>query len=97
MTALIEGPPALPAPLDRLITLPPGMPDLTLGWEAVKWASKFLRQPNGAHAGERFKFVDSQIRFLLWWYAVDEGGEWLYHHGVRRLAKGSGKARTRPS
>lgn len=77
---------------DRLVTLPEEIPRLTLGWEAVKWASKYLRQPNGLHAGQRFEFVDSQIRFLLHWYGLDEDGSWLYHHGVRRLAKGSGKS-----
>lgn len=92
MATALASPPSLLAPADRLVTLPPGIPDLTLGWEAVRWASKFIRQPNGPRAGERFEFVDSQIRFLLWWYALDEDGEWLFHHGVRRLAKGSGKS-----
>lgn len=79
-------------PLDRLITLPEGIPSLTLGWEAVRWASKYLRQPNGPNAGQRFEFVPSQIRFLLNWYGLDEQGNWLYRRGIRRLAKGSGKS-----
>lgn len=79
-------------PANRLVTLPPGIPRLTLGWEAVKWATKYLRQPNGPRAGQRWEFVESQLRFLLWWYAVDEDGNWLFHHGARRLAKGSGKS-----
>lgn len=83
---------AVVSPAERLVTLPSGIPDLTLGWEVVKAASKYLRQPNGPRAGERFEFVDSQIRFLLWWYAVDESGDWLFHRSVRRLAKGSGKS-----
>lgn len=80
------------SPTSRLVTLPEGTPELTLGWEVVKWAAKYLRQPNGPNAGQRFRFVDSQIRFLLWWYAVDEAGDWLYYRAVRRLAKGSGKS-----
>jgi hypothetical protein len=32
--------------------------------------------------------VESQVRFLLWWYALDETGRWLFHHAARRLAKG---------
>lgn len=80
------------SPTSRLVTLPSGVPDLTLGWEVVRWATKYLRQPNGPRAGSRFEFVDSQIRFLLWWYAVDENGDWLYYRAVRRLAKGSGKS-----
>jgi hypothetical protein len=83
---------ALASPTSRLVTLPAGVPDLTLGWEVVRWAAKYLRQPNGPNAGERFRFVDSQIQFLLWWYAVDPSGDWLYYRAVRRLAKGSGKS-----
>ncbi|MFE3729317.1 terminase, partial [Nocardia sp. NPDC059154] len=77
---------------DRLVTLPEEIPKLTLGWEAVKWASKFLKQPNGPRAGERYRPIESQIRFWLHWYAVNPDGSWVYHHGARRLAKGSGKS-----
>ena len=79
-------------PANRLVTLPPGIPKLTLGWEVAKWAMSNLFQPNGPRAGQQWEFVESQLRFLLWWYAVDEDGNWLFHHGVRRLAKGSGKS-----
>lgn len=79
-------------PGDRLVTLPRGVPRLTLGWEAMGWAMKRVRQPNGPMAGRLWTPIDSQIRFLLWWYAVDEDGRWLFHHAVRRLAKGSGKS-----
>lgn len=85
-------PPAFTAPADRLATLPEGVPDLTLGWEALKWTSKYLRQPNGPKAGQRFEPTMGQLRFLLWWYAVQPDGQWVFHHGVRRLAKGSGKS-----
>lgn len=63
-----------------------------MGWEVVKAATKYLRQPNGPRAGQRFEFTNNQIRFLLWWYSVDEAGNWLFHRAVRRLAKGSGKS-----
>src|SRR5690606_3386400 len=72
--------------------LPDGLPKLTLGWEVVRSAAKYLRQPSGKRAGQRFEFTDNQIKFLLWWYAVDEDGQWLYRYGVRRLSKGSGKS-----
>lgn len=90
------------SPRDRLITLPQGRIDdggpgwiggyRTLGWELVRWASKFLKQPNGPNAGKWFKWVDSQILFFLWWYAIDEDGDWLFHRGARRLSKGVGKS-----
>jgi hypothetical protein len=80
------------APRDRLVTLPEGIPPLTLGWEAIHWATKYLRQPDGPNAGERWEFIESQVRFLLWWYALDEHAKWWYYHGVRRWAKGAGKS-----
>lgn len=79
-------------PAERVVTIPDGLPQWTLGWEAIKWGIKYLKQPDGDRAGERWSFTDSQIRFLLWWYALDERGKWLYTHGVRRLPKGSGKS-----
>ena len=82
----------LAAPQDRIDTLPEGVPDLTLGWEALAWAAKYLRHPNGIRAGKRWQFTREQARFVLWFYAVDESGSWLFHRGVRRLAKGSGKS-----
>jgi hypothetical protein len=80
------------APTERTVTMPIGIPKLTLGWEAIAWAVKYLKQPNGANAGQRWQFVESQAKYLLWWYAVDEDGRWIFDHGVRRLAKGSGKS-----
>lgn len=76
---------------------------MTLGYHAWAWAEgslgEFHRdsflglvQPNGPRAGLKFRYTPDQIRFLLWWYAIDEEGDWLFRHGVRRLAKGSGKS-----
>lgn len=80
------------SPASRLVTMPQGLPKLTLGWELVRWATTYIRYPNGPRAGQRWKFVDSQLKFVLWWYAVDETGAWQYRRAVRRLAKGSGKS-----
>lgn len=88
------------SPADRLSTLPSGLPDLTLGYEAIDWIEgrrpgerfRGLIQPNGPRAGKAFTLTRDQGRFLLWWYALDEDGRWLYNHGVRRRAKGSGKS-----
>jgi hypothetical protein len=79
-------------PADRWITLPRYIPKYTLGWGAIKWGMKYLRQPDGDNAGSRWKFTESQIRFLLHWYALDENAQWVYSHGVRRLPKGAGKS-----
>ena len=53
------------APRDRTVTIPDGIPELTLGWEAVHWASKYLKQPDGEKTGQRWEFIESQVRFLL--------------------------------
>lgn len=82
----------LPAAVDRLITLPEGIPKLTLGWEALRFASMYLKHPNGTRAGLPWKFSKEQARFVLWWYSLDEGGQWLFYHAARRLSKGSGKS-----
>lgn len=79
-------------PAERYVTIPAGLPQYTLGWEAIRWGIKYLRQPDGDNSGDRWHFTDSQIKFLLWWYALDSNGKWLYTHGVRRLPKGAGKS-----
>lgn len=80
------------APQERLATLPEGLPKFTLGYEALAWAAKYLRHPNGLRAGKAWQFTREQARYVLWFYALDEKARWLFHHGARRLAKGSGKS-----
>lgn len=75
----------------------------TLGWHAIAWAEGWsgfpglngfrgLTQPNGPRAGKPFKFTPRQRQFLLWYYSLDEYGQWIFMAAVRRLAKGSGKS-----
>ena len=80
------------SPSLALDTLPPGRPSLTVGRAALEWAARWLVQPNGPRAGLPWRPTPRQARFLLWWYAVDPDGRWLFNHGARRLAKGSGKS-----
>jgi phage terminase large subunit-like protein len=35
--------------------------------------------------------TDEQMRFILWWYAVDQQGKYVYREGVLRRLKGAGK------
>jgi hypothetical protein len=79
-------------PRERSATMPTDIPALTLGWGCIAWITKNLVQPNGPKAGEDLRLTESQVRFVLWFYAVDEDGRWLYNRAVRRLAKGSGKS-----
>lgn len=76
------------AAADRLDTLPDGVPMFTLGWEALAFAAKYLRHPDGERQGERWVFTPRQTRFILWYYAVDDNGDWLFGHAARRLSKG---------
>lgn len=80
------------APRERTDTLPSGLPDLTLGWGAIAWIHDNLVHAEGDRANLAFRLTERQVRFLLWFYALDEDGQWLHISGVRRLAKGSGKS-----
>lgn len=68
------------------------IPERTLGWEALAFAGKYLTHVDGDRAGQPWVFTPRQAMWILWWYAVDENGDWLYGQGSRRLGKGSGKS-----
>jgi len=67
------------------------LPQRTLGWQVLTWTRLNLRQPDGPGAGEPWDYTDEQARFVLWWYAVDERGRFLYRRGMLRRMKGWGK------
>lgn len=72
--------------------LPEGLPERTLGWGVLNWGSKYLAQPDGDHAGDTWKYTNEQARFLLWFYAVDETGRFIFNKGMLSRAKGWGKS-----
>lgn len=82
----------LPAPRERTDTLPLELPERTLGYHAAAWMMDNLIQPNGPKAGQPFIPTDRQIEFLAHFYALNHKGGFVYRQGIRRLAKGSGKA-----
>lgn len=63
------------------------LPERTLGWEIAGWCAEYLAGMDGGH----WKFTLEQLRFLLWWYAVDETGRFVYRTGVLQRMKGWGK------
>ena len=67
------------------------LPRLTLGWDVIQWADENLLQPDGPDAGEKWRWTDEQARLLLWWYAVDDQGRFVYRRGTLRRLKGWGK------
>ncbi|WP_147409269.1 hypothetical protein [Kitasatospora xanthocidica] len=72
--------------------IPSGVPSPkeTLGYEILEWAETFLVQPDGENAGQPWQFTDEQVRFILWFYAIDKRGRWLYRSSALRRAKGWG-------
>ncbi|MGV9693338.1 hypothetical protein ACWDUX_30010 [Streptomyces sp. NPDC003444] len=73
--------------------LPTGVPSPreTLGYEIIRWAQKYIVQPDGDNAGEPWKFTQEQLRFVLWLYSINPDGTWKYSAGTLRRAKGWGK------
>lgn len=67
------------------------LPERTLGWSALQWTATFLRQPDGPEAGQPWRYTDEQARFVLWWYAVDDRGRFVFRRGMLRRMKGWGK------
>src|SRR5690606_18745643 len=72
--------------------LPEGIPERTLGWGVLAWASRYIVQPDGERAGARWRFTAEQVRFVLWYYAVDAQGKFVYRGATLRRAKGWGKS-----
>lgn len=75
----------------KVRTLPEGLPEHTLGWQVLGWTADYLQQPDGPDAGEPWEFTPEQARFVLWWYAVDRTGRFVYRYGMLRRMKGWGK------
>ncbi|MEV0031424.1 hypothetical protein [Nocardia sp. NPDC050793] len=63
------------------------LPELTLGWRVLAWCGKWLRDKKG----QPWQFTPEQTRFVLWFFAVDPDGDWLYHSAVLQRLKGWGK------
>ncbi len=64
----------------------------TLGWEILAWGSEMLGQPDGKNKGDVWQYTNEQALFILRFYAVDEGGRFLYRRAVLERAKGWGKS-----
>lgn len=63
------------------------LPELTLGWGVLSWCGIWLRDKHG----QPWQFTPEQARFLLWYYAIDEQGDFLHHSAVLQRLKGWGK------
>lgn len=63
------------------------LPELTLGWNVLSWCGLWLRDKSG----QPWQFTPEQTRFILWYYALDEAGDFLFHSAVLQRLKGWGK------
>lgn len=67
------------------------LPEYSLGWEVIDFWYENVLQPTGPRAREPFIPTDEQARFVLWWYATDANGKFIYRSGLLRRLKGWGK------
>jgi hypothetical protein len=62
------------------------LPEASLGWAFMAWCSYWLR-----FRGKNWTFTPEQARFLLWYYAVESTGDFVYHSAMLQRLKGWGK------
>lgn len=69
------------------------LPEFTLGWQVLKWIEEnLLSDETDEHNNPLpFDLTDEQKRFILWFYAIDENGRFLYREVVLQRLKGHGK------
>ena len=63
------------------------LPDASLGWGFLSWSTRWLT----GKRGKPWWWTPEQTRFLLWYYAVDSDGDFLYRSGRLQRLKGWGK------
>lgn len=63
------------------------LPEHTLGWQILGWVAEELTNPDGGP----WMATGEQARFILWFYAIDNNGDFCYRQGVLQRCKGWGK------
>lgn len=66
-------------------------PTRSLGYQILRWAERYIVQPDGENAGQPWVFTVEQKRFILWLYAIDDRGKWLYQHRLPSPVQGLGQ------
>ena len=69
------------------------LPEFTLGYQAIDWVHKncLADEVDENDQPLPFRLTAEQARFILWMYAVDEDGRFLYREIVLQRLKGHGK------
>lgn len=63
--------------------LPPkGIPERSLGYGVAKWIEANCAIPDGERAGLPFELTLDQLRFVVWFYAIDEAGRFLFRRAL---------------
>jgi hypothetical protein len=63
------------------------LPEASLGWGFLSWTTRHLT----GKGGKPWWWTAEQTRFLLWYFAVDTHGEFVYHSAALQRIKGWGK------
>jgi hypothetical protein len=63
------------------------LPEASLGWGFMSWCGYWLTGKNR----KPWTFTPEQARFLLWYYALESSGDFLYHSAMLQRLKGWGK------
>lgn len=68
------------------------LPEFTLGWQILKWIGENCLADEVDEFGRPLPFepTNEQKRFILWWYAIDARGRFVYREGVLQRLKGWG-------
>lgn len=69
------------------------LPKITLGWQILDWVLKNLLADELDENDKPLPIdlTDEQKRFILWMYAIDETGRFLYRQVILQRLKGHGK------
>ena len=69
------------------------LPRLTLGWQAITWIEANLLSDDLDENDNPLpiKLTNEQMRWLLWFYAIDEAGRFIWREFVLQRLKGWGK------
>jgi hypothetical protein len=63
-------------------------PVRTIGWECIAWIMEHCQADDKSGP---FMFTPEQARFVLWFYEIDEAGDFTYDEAVLQRLKGWGK------
>lgn len=67
-------------------------PELTIGYDVIDWIEENLVQPDGLNAGSPIRLTPEQGRFILWLYAINDNGRFLYQNLTMVRIKGASKS-----